>query len=120
MIDYLASGGFAMWGVVLCGIVMIVLAVRAVVRPRQRSDADAVLLWAGVALGIGVIGTLIGLSQIAAAVSAAGQVSAGVLAGGIRLALSTTVVGALVFLAGLGSWSMLRRGVARAVSSGTR
>ena len=69
MWDYLVSGGYAMWGVLLCGIVMAITAVRAAIRPVSRTDLDGILLWAGAALGVGVIGTLVGISYVARAMS---------------------------------------------------
>ena len=108
MWSYLVSGGYAMWGVVLCGLVMIAMAVRVAVRPASRSDLDAILLWAGAALGIGVIGTLVGISQVATAMAAAGSAPPGLAWSGINLALSTTVVGTLLFLLGLAGWGLLR------------
>lgn len=108
MIDYILSGGYAMWAVLLCALVMTVMAVRGW-RPERRADAaDTVLFWALAALAIGVIGTLIGLSQMAAALSRVSDASPSLVWGGARLALSTSIVGMLAFLAGLGFWSLLK------------
>lgn len=108
MVSYLVSGGYAMWGVVLCGIVMMAMLVRAALRPIEPGDADAVLLWAGAAFGIGIVGTLVGISQVAEAMSAAGTAPASLVWNGISLALSTSIVGALLFVAGLVGWGLIR------------
>lgn len=108
MWDYLVSGGYAMWGVLFCGIVMVATCVRAALRPLGRSQLDAILLWAGAALGLGVIGTLVGISFVARAMSAVRNPPPGIAWSGINMALSTTVVGTLFFLFGLAGWGMLR------------
>jgi hypothetical protein len=109
MWSYLVSGGYAMWGVVLSGIVMVVMIVRGALRPVDRGNLDAILLWAGAALGIGVIGTLVGISQVASAMAAAQSASGGWVAwAGVRLALSTSIVGSVLFVMGLAGWALLR------------
>jgi hypothetical protein len=108
MWSYIVSGGYAMWGVLVCGIVMMVMAARGAVRPPRREELDAILLWAGAALGIGVIGTLVGISQVAAAMAAAPSPSSVLAWRGIGLALSTSIVGSLLFLLGLTGWTLLR------------
>ena len=104
--SYLVSGGLAMWVVLACAVVTIVMAVRAFVR-RSRGPAasDGILFWGSAALTIGVIGTLIGISSMASALSAAGSAPAALVWDGVRIVLSPTIVGTGVFLLGLtASW----------------
>lgn len=108
MWSYLVSGGYAMWGVVLCGVAMFVMIVRVALRPASRGDLDAILLWAGAALGIGVIGTLVGISQVAESMAAAQSASPAIAWKGIGLALTTSIVGSVLFVAGLAGWTLLR------------
>lgn len=108
MWSYLMSGGYAMWGVVLCGVAMVVLIVHASLRPTDRGNLDAVLLWAGAALGIGIVGTLIGISMVAEAMSAAPSASSTIAWSGIGVALSTSIVGSLLFVVGVAGWALLR------------
>lgn len=118
MWDYLVSGGVAMWGVLVCGIVMVVTGVRAVLRPAGRAELDAILLWAGAALGLGVIGTLVGISYVARAMSLVQNPPPGIAWSGINMALSTTVVGTLFFLLGLAGWGVLRARLRRTTLPG--
>ncbi|HEX2167999.1 MAG TPA: hypothetical protein VHG09_12265, partial [Longimicrobiales bacterium] len=60
-------------------------------------------------LGIGIIGTLVGISQVAEAMSAAaGTASATIAWKGIGLALTTSIVGSLLFVVGMAGWALLR------------
>lgn len=109
---YLASGGSAMWVVILCGLISIGLAGRAILR-RNRAGAllDGALFWGSAALTVGVIGTLLGVSSLATAMADAGaSAGAGLAWEGVRISLSTTVVGACVFLLSLTCrWVLLIR-----------
>lgn len=69
------------------------------------------MFWGGAALAIGFIGTLIGVSNVATAMAAAGAGAGRSLAWeGIRIALSTTIAGAAVFLLALAChWFLPRR-----------
>lgn len=105
--DFVLDGGYAMWGVLLCGVAMVVMTFRAV-HPGSRHAVDAVLVWAGAALALGLLGTLIGITQAAAAIRAAGSVDPALVWEGLRIVLSTTFVGVTLFLIGLVSWGVLR------------
>lgn len=112
MIAYLISGGYAMWAVLFCGSVTIGMLIRAYQRrPGRPGASDGILFWGSAAITIGFIGTLIGVSSIASAMEAAGpSADAGLAWEGMRVALSTTVVGTVVFLASLaGRLVLLRR-----------
>lgn len=103
MIAYLVSGGYAMWAVLFCGLVTIGTLIRAYQRGTGQPAAfDGVLFWGSAAITIGFIGTLIGVSSIATVMEAAGSpADAGLAWEGVRVALSTTVVGTAVFLVAL-------------------
>jgi MotA/TolQ/ExbB proton channel family len=114
MVGFLREGGYPMWVLVAAAAAMLVSVVRSVLL-LQRSDAaeatsriDAVLFWGGTALIIGVLGTLIGFSQMARAIERMGGVSAPLMWGGLRVALSTTIAGFLAFAIGFLTWAALR------------
>src|SRR5690606_10623587 len=108
---FLTSGGLAMWAVMLCGLIMAGMALRAVLRrDRGVGASDTVMFWGTAALAIGVVGTLMGVSTVASAMSAAGSAAQSGLAWeGIRLALSTTMAGTIVFLLALACGWLLGR-----------
>ena len=109
---YLVSGGYAMWAVLFCGLISIGLAIRAILR-RNRAGAllDGALFWGSAALTVGVIGTLLGVTSLATAMADAGaSAGAGLAWQGVRISLSTTVVGSGVFLLSLTCrWILLTR-----------
>jgi hypothetical protein len=116
VIDFVLDGGYAMWGVIVCGVAMLVMTVRGF-RPGRRHAVDAVLVWAGAALALGLIGTLIGITQAAAAIRASGGADPVLVWEGVRIVLSTTFVGVCLFLIGLVSWGVLRARVLRSAEN---
>jgi hypothetical protein len=112
MIEFIRSGGYSMYVVLLCGVTMLVMAVRAW-QTRRHSAVDAVLFWGTASLATGVIGTLVGVWMVAEAVSRAGSAPSSLVWSGVGVALTTSIMGTLVFLAGLLCWSLLRSRVTR-------
>ena len=114
MVGLLREGGYPMWVVVMLAFVVVVMTIRSVIAMRSSSAvaagrADAILFWGGVALMVGVVGTLIGVDQMARVVERAGNAPAPLVWGGLRLALSSTIAGCLTFMAAFIAWAVLRQ-----------
>jgi biopolymer transport protein ExbB len=57
------------------------------------------LLWTGIlSEAVGVLGTVTGMYNAASAISRAGDVSPGIVWQGIHIALSTTILGLIIFV----------------------
>lgn len=129
MIEWFQQGGVSMWPVLVAGLLAVGLAVDAVrrmpradgnpaVARRVRGRIDAVLFWGVFAAVVGLIGTVVGVALVAEAASrAAGAASAGVVWGGIEVALHTTTFGLAVLLLSLGLWFALRTAFRRRVAA---
>jgi hypothetical protein len=125
MLTFFREGGVIMYPLVLVTLVVAVLAVRAWLRLRSGevsqatlgTGIDAVLFWGAYAAVLGVLGTLVGISQAAAAISQAAEVSPPIVWMGIRIALSTTIYGLLVFAIALLLWFGLRHGHRRRLAA---
>lgn len=121
MTEWFLEGGIMMWLVLGAGLVGLALAVDAGRRlaagspePAElRAEIDAVLFWGGFASVLGLIGTLVGVGQMARYVERAGQVSASLAWSGLRVALITTVFGLVVLAVCLLAWFALRAGLLR-------
>lgn len=115
MTDWFLSGGFIMWPLLVLAIGVVALAVRAAVTLRRASTAaadpergaapvvgprslGAILFWGAVAFLVGALGTVVGIVIMARNISAAGGASAGLVWGGVGVALVSLVFGILVFL----------------------
>lgn len=97
--------GFIRWPLAFSLLVVVLLAAwsaarlfRAGARPdlQTRTWMDGILFWGGFAVISGVLGTLVGVVNAAHAIEAAGEVSAPVVWGGMRVALLSSVVGMLI------------------------
>ncbi|HZD04818.1 MAG TPA: MotA/TolQ/ExbB proton channel family protein [Longimicrobiales bacterium] len=83
-------------------------------RPDAHADSrtkvwlDAILFWGGFALVAGVLGTLVGTIVAAQSIQMAGEVEPTLVWGGIRIALTSSALGATILaLAGL-LWFVLQ------------
>jgi len=86
-----------------------------------RGDAmklHAVLVWGGLCALLGVLGTVVGLSVAAGAISRAAAVSPAVIWGGVKVALSTTVVGLVLLTVAVLAWLALGWARSRASAEG--
>ncbi len=69
---------------------------------RTKAWIDAILFWGGFAMVAGVLGTLVGVVVAAQAIEIAGEVSTGLVWGGVKVAMLTSVAGtAILALASL-------------------
>lgn len=116
-VETFRAGGFIMWPLLAIALGVLVLAgraahalfVRAVPSERVEGWLAGLLFWGTMAVVLGAIGTFGGISQAAAAISAAGGASAALVWGAIRVALITLIFGLVTFfVAGL-LWFALRQ-----------
>jgi len=109
--------GVMRWPITFCLLMVLVLSVQAALRMRSaeptqkalaRSTIDGSLFWGSYAAVLGVLGTVVGFMVAAQAVEALGQVEPRLVWGGVKVALSTTVYGLLIFLISALAWFALR------------
>jgi hypothetical protein len=112
MMDFIRQGGFMMYPIIAGTMFAVVSAVRAAAALQRgeaaKSAADGVIFWGGLAMLLGVLGTLVGFSMMARAVESVGDVAPSLLWGGIRVALTTAIAGCGVFVLSLFTWAPLR------------
>lgn len=117
MMELMNQGGYMMWVILAATLLILGLAVWAGVRTTRLSGPnamvetaiDAVLFWGVWVVVIGLLGTFVGIYQAAGALEmVGGAASAGLIWGGIKVALTTTVFGLLVFSVAALLWMGLR------------
>jgi len=114
--SFFAEGGFFMWPLLAIAVLIAVLAVWSGLRmrdadgpdPMLETGIDAVLFWGGWGVVVGLLGTFGGIYQAAGAISRAGEVSAALVWGGIKVALTTTLFALLIFSIAALIWLGLR------------
>ena len=123
MMEMMMDGGYMMWPLLAIALVVAGLAIKVGVQLRTQSGADpvietgidATLFWGGWALLLGLLGTFVGIYQAAGAISRAGEVSAALVWGGIKVALTTTLFGLTIFIVAALVWFGLRTWYRRSV-----
>lgn len=80
----------------------------ASVDARVEAGVDGILFWGGFALLLGILGTVIGIAQAAQAIEMVGEVHTSLVWGGIKVALVTTIWGAVILAASAFLWFLLR------------
>lgn len=117
MIEFIRDGGVIMYPLLAITAAMIFLAARSGVRLRrgERSaplevSIDAVLFWGCYGVIVGLVGTLLGVAQVAQAVSVvpATQVSSALVWGGVRVALNPINFALVAFSIAFLLWFALR------------
>ena len=97
--------GFMRWPLAFSWLAVLLLTLYSVgrlYRPSATADLitkawlDAVLFWGGFAMIAGMLGTLVGVMIAAQSIEVAGTVSASLVWGGIKVALSTSAAGTLI------------------------
>lgn len=113
--NFIAEAGFTSYPILLCAALTLGLAVRAFLRPSDTAPdpgtiagIDAVLFWGVFGAVVGLLGTLGGVAQAAAAIEAAGSVSPSLAWGGLRVALHPLLMGLLLLSVSLLLWFALR------------
>ncbi len=122
--NFIQQGGPVMWLILAISILIGILSVRGFVRLSEitsqdavvETGIDAILFWGVWVLVVGLLGTFLGIYQAATFIENAGQVSSTLVWGGIRLALTTTVFGLIVFSLAALVWMGLRTKYRRAVA----
>ncbi len=124
MMEFMREGGYMMWVILAASMLILGLAVWAAVRTTKLSGPnavvetaiDAVLFWGVWVVVIGLLGTFVGIYQAAGVLEmVGGDASAGLIWGGIKVALTTTVFGLLVFSVAALLWMGLRTRYRRVV-----
>jgi hypothetical protein len=116
MIDAFLSGGIVMWPLLLIGLGILVLAVRAGLSIGRTARAAAaaedplqsILFWGVMALVLGLLGMVTGIVQIARAVGLAGAAEPVLLWGGFGVSLVSFLFGLLILTTALLLWAGLR------------
>lgn len=118
MMQLMMEGGYVMWVIFAVALLVLALGVRSWQRvggldgpdPVIETGIDAILFWGAWAVVVGLLGTFVGIYQAAGVISSAGigDVSAALVWGGIRVALTTTLFGLLVFTVASLGWIGLR------------
>lgn len=128
MIDTFVSGGYFMWAPTLAGLLVVVLAARSAWRLRgpapdpeeATAGADAALFWGVFAGVLGLLGTLVGIAQMARVIHMAqGEVSAGLVWSGLGNTLITSLYGISILLVALLLWFGLRSAARFRAAPGT-
>ena len=118
MIETFQSGGVMMWPMLVIALGVVILAGRAAARlwraDGSLEDVDrslqSIVFWGLVALVLGVLGSVVGLVQMAQAIAAfaASGVTMATIWGGFAVALITTIFGLSILLVALIVWFVLR------------
>jgi biopolymer transport protein ExbB/TolQ len=117
MMEIMREGGYMMWVILAASLLILGLSVWATVRTAKLSGPnavletaiDAVLFWGVWVVVIGLLGTFLGIYQAAGALEMiGGAASATLIWGGIKVSLTTTVFGLLVFSVAALLWMGLR------------
>ena len=122
--NFMQEGGSVMWLILAISVLIGVLSVRGFVKISEltgrdaviETGIDAILFWGVWVLVVGLLGTFLGTYQAATFIESAGQVSSTLVWGGIRVALTTTVFGLVVFSLAALVWMGLRTKYRRAVA----
>lgn len=123
MMTFMQQGGYVMWLILAVGLLILGLAVWTGGRTSRlpspdavvEARIDAILFWGVWVVVIGLLGTFVGIYQAAGVIEQAGGASTSLIWGGIRLSLTTTVFGLLVFSIAALLWMGLRARYRRAV-----
>ncbi len=102
LLDRIQEGGpFFMWPIVIVFIVIVALFARQLLSKADK--AQTIVLISNISLFIlswGILGSVIGLIEAFDAVEGLGEVSQGMMAGGLKIAFLTTVFGLVTFIFG--------------------
>lgn len=116
MSEFFATGGFMMWPILVCGLIVLGLAMKWSITlfrgftsgASTPAAIDAILFWGAFAFILGVLGTTIGIVSMAQAIESAGAVSSMLIWEGVRVVLTSTLFGLSVLTLALIAWFVLR------------
>ena len=109
--------GFIRWPLALAAVIVMVLSVWSATRLfgskpqadlRTKAWVDAVFFWGGFAFIVGILGTVIGVIIASQSIEAAGSISTSLVWGGIKVALLSSALGALILSLASLSWFALQ------------
>lgn len=123
MMELMREGGYMMWVILAVSLLILGLATWAGARTAKlpgpnamvETAIDAVLFWGVWVVVIGLLGTFLGIYQAAGVLAQFGDASPELIWGGIKVALTTTVFGLLVFSIAALLWMGLRTRYRRVV-----
>lgn len=114
MIEAFESGGFIMWPILVCALLVLGVTansgrklVTAEGEARRHSALAAIPFWGAFAVVLGVLGTVVGWMQMAQALERAGAVDVTLVGGGFGVSLISTIFGLLVLSVSLLCWFAL-------------
>ena len=112
-------GGIAFMSIIsILGIAMIYYAIKSVVKVFVKHDysgksVNYILMFGSLALIFGILGQAIGLFSAFDAIQTAGDISPGLLAGGLRVSMITPLYGTVFFILSIPIWVVLREKIKR-------
>lgn len=103
--------GFIRYPLAIAAVALALQTALAIWRLRGPGEADpaglgrdTILVWGLLAATVGGIGTLIGIAQMSRAIAQAGAVSPGLVWGGLRLTMTSTVAGLILLAISAMAW----------------
>lgn len=115
MRELFESGGVMMWPLLFIGLGILAAAVSTAIGLGRGSPPDAfgrriesILFWGAMSVVLGLLGTLIGLIQMARMIEWAGNVPPAIVWSGVGVSLITLLFGTLLFVVSLLCWYGLR------------
>jgi len=114
MSGFFRNMGFIQWPMYIATFFMLVQIVRAALQTRRPVEArdpmirHTVLVWGFLNALLGVLGTVLGLALAGESISRAAAISPPIIAGGIKIALSTTIFGLFLLVVAVVAWLILQ------------
>lgn len=116
MMDFLRTGGIAMWPLAAVTLGILYMTVRSGLLLRRgetpaeeiRRNLLGILFWGAMAMVLGFLGTVMGIVMMAEAAQLAGPVEPTLIWGGVHVALTTLLVGSFIFIVATLIWFALR------------
>lgn len=114
MPHFFAQMGIWAYPMLLTGILMLLQIGRTAVGMGKgtpvggTSAGHSILVWGALSAVLGILGTVVGISIAAGTIENAASISPPIVAGGLKVALSTTVFGMLLFALALVAWLLIR------------
>ena len=113
------SESFSMGGtlfmsiITICGIGVVVFSVQKIIHlyvknEPKKSGLDMILLFGSLAIVLGFLGQAIGLFLAFTAIEQAGDISPGLVFGGLKVSMIAPLYGTFIFIISLIVWGVLR------------
>ena len=114
MNGFFRNMGYIQWPMYIAAFFMVVQIVRAAMQgsrptgPRSAMTRHTILVWGFLNALLGVLGTVLGLALAGASIERAGDVEVSLVAGGMKVALSSTIFGLLLLTVAVVAWLVLQ------------